>query len=67
MQEDGNRVDHPVSNFSKKYNIHQKHYSTTEKECLFLILALQHFEVYLTSSSSPIVVFSDHNPVIFIH
>ena len=25
------------------------------------------FEVYLTSSPSPIVVFSDHNPLIFIH
>ena len=38
-----------------------------EKECLSLILVLQHFEVYLTSSSSPNVVFSDHNPFIFIH
>ena len=34
---------------------------------LSLILALQHFEVYLTSSYSPTVVFSDHNPLIFIH
>ena len=25
------------------------------------------FEVYLASSSSPTVVFSDHNPLIFIH
>ena len=67
MQEDGNGVDHPVSYFSKKFNKHQKNYSTIEKECLSLILALQHFEVYLTSSSSPIRVFSDHNPLIFIH
>ena len=67
MQEDGNGVDHPVSYFSKKFNKHQKNYSTIEKECLSLILALQHFEVYLTSSPSPIVVFSDHNPLIFIH
>ena len=56
MQEDGNGVDHPVSFFSKKFNKHQKNYSTIEKECLSLILALQHFEVYLTSSPSPIVV-----------
>ena len=28
MQEDGNRVDHPVSSFSKKFNKHQKNYST---------------------------------------
>ena len=51
----------------KKFNKHQKNYSTVEKECLSLILALQHFEVYLTSSSSPVVVFSNCNPLIFIH
>ena len=67
MQEDGNGVNHPVNYFSKKLNKHQKNYSTIEKECLSLILALQHFEVYLTSSSLPTVVFSDHNPLIFIH
>ena len=58
-------VDHPVCYFSKKFNKHQKNYSRVEKECLSLILALQHFEVYLTSS--PIVVISDHNPLTFIH
>ena len=40
-----------------------KRHPTVEKECLSLILALRYFEVYLTSSSSPIVVFSDHNPL----
>ena len=67
MQEDGNGVGHPVSYFFKKFNTHQKNYSTVEKECLSLILALQHFEVYLTSSSSTIFVFSDHNQLIFIN
>ena len=67
MQEDDNGIDHPVSYFSKRFNKHQKKYSTIEKECLSLILALQHFEVYLNSSCSPIVVFSDHNPLTFIH
>ena len=65
LQEDDNGVDHPVYYVSKKFNKHQKNYSTVEKECFSL--ALQHFEVYLTSSSSPIVVFSDHNPLTFIH
>ena len=37
-----------------------------EKECLSLILALQHFEVYITPSSLPIIVFSDHNPLVFL-
>ena len=67
LQEDDNGVDHPVCYFSKKFNKHQKHYSTVEKECLSLILALQQFEVFLISSYSPIVVFSDHNPLTFIH
>ena len=63
MKEDGNGVDYPVSYFSKKSNKHRKNFSTIEKECLSLILTPQHFEVYLTSSSSPTVVFSDHNPL----
>ena len=47
MQEDSNGVDHPVNYFSKKFNKHQKNCFTIEKLRLFLILALQHFEVYL--------------------
>ena len=65
LQEDNNGIDHLFCYFSKKFNKHQKNYSTIEKECLALILAIQQFEVYLTSSTSPIVVFSDHNPLIF--
>ena len=67
LQGDDNGVDHSVCYFSKKVNKHQKNYSTVEKECLSLILAIQRFEVYLTSSSSPIVVFSNHNRLTFIH
>ena len=53
--------------FSKKFTESQKNYSTVEKECLAVVLALQHFEVYVSSSSSPIVVYSDHNPLVFLH
>ena len=67
LQEDSNGVDHPVCYFSRKFNKQQRNYSTIEKECLALILAIQHFEVYLTSSATPIVVFSDHNPLSFLH
>ena len=68
LQEDNNGIGHPVCYFSKKFNKHQRNYSTIEKECLALILAIQQFEVYLTTSStSPIVVFSDHNPLSFLH
>ena len=40
VQKDGNGIDHPVSNFSKKFSKHQKNNSTIEKECLSLILSL---------------------------
>ena len=67
VQDDNNGVEHPVCYFSRKFNKHQKNYSTIEKECLALILAIQHFEVYLTSAVTPIGVFSDHNPLSFLH
>lgn len=58
LQDDDEGVEHPVC---------QQNYSTVEKECLAVVLALQHFEVYVSSSSSPIVVYSDHNPLVFLH
>ena len=67
LQEDDNGVYHPVCYFSKRFNKHQRNYSTIEKACLSLILALQHFEVYLASSVTPTVIFSGHNPLTFIH
>ena len=67
LQEDKDGVDHPVCYFSKKFSESKRNYSTTEKECLVLVLALQHFEVHITSSSLLIKVFSDHNPLVFLH
>ena len=62
MQEDSNGVDQPASYFSKTLNKHQRYYSAVEKECLSLLFLLfQHFEIYLTSSSATIIVFSDYN------
>lgn len=66
LQEDVEGIDHPVCYFSKKYNRHQLNYSTIEKETLALLLALQHFEVYVGSSSLPVVVYTDHNPLVFL-
>ncbi|KAF3706921.1 Retrovirus-related Pol polyprotein from transposon opus Protease [Channa argus] len=66
LQEDGQGVDHPICYFSKKVNQHQLKYSTIEKEALSLLLALQHFEGYVGSSSLPVAVFTDHNPLVFL-
>lgn len=66
LQEDPSGVEHPVCYFSKKFNLHPKHYSTIEKEALALILALLHFGVYV-SSSQTLVVYTDHNPMVFLN
>ena len=66
IQESTEGIDHPVCYFSKKFNTSQLKYSTIEKEALALLLALQHFEVYVGSSSVPVVVYTDHNPLIFL-
>ena len=36
------------------------------EEALALILALQHFDFYLSAAIFPIEVFTDHNPLVFL-
>lgn len=59
-------MDHPVSYYSKKFSKCQLHYSTIDKEALALMLALQRYEVYVGGSSTPVIVYTDHNPLIFL-
>ncbi|XP_068243247.1 uncharacterized protein [Palaemon carinicauda] len=59
--------EYPVAYFSKKLSPAQHKYSTVEKETLGLILSLEHFEVYLSGSTGPIVVRTDHNPLVFLN
>ncbi len=66
LQKDDDGVDRPVSFFSNKFNLYQLNYSTIEKETLALVWALQHFDVYVGGGSTPVVVFSDHNPLVFL-
>ena len=66
LQEDGHGIDHPVSYFSKKFIAAQRNYSTIEQETLALLLALQHFEVYIGSSPLPVIIYTDHNPLVFL-
>ncbi|XP_030260635.1 uncharacterized protein LOC115573802 [Sparus aurata] len=67
VQADEQGVDRPVSFFSKKFNRHQVNYSVVEKEALALVWALQHFAVYVESGVAPVVVYTDHNPLTFLH
>lgn len=66
IQEDDAGIDHPICYFSKKFTKSQQHYSTIEKEALALLLALQHFEIYLDACTIPILVYTDHNPLVFL-
>ena len=60
-------VEQPVGFFSKKLDKCQQNYATIEKEALSLLLALKHFEVYLTSSPFQVEVYTDHNPLTFVN
>lgn len=67
LQDGADGLSHPVSYFSAKFNGHQLNYSTIEKEALTMLLALQHSNVYVGYSSTPIIVYMDHNPLIFLN
>ncbi len=66
IQADDAGIEHPISFFPKKFLTHQLNYSTIEKEALALLLAIQHFEVYIGFSVQPITVYTDHNPLVFL-
>nr|XP_054592685.1 uncharacterized protein LOC129157498 [Nothobranchius furzeri] len=67
LQEDAGGLDHPICYFSRKFNFVQRYYSTIEKETLALIWSLQHFSVYVGNNKFTTIVFTDHNPLTFLH
>lgn len=58
---------HPVSFYSKKLDKFKKSYSTIEKEALTLVMSLSHFEVYVSSVHGPTILYTDHNPLIYVN
>lgn len=67
LQDGADGISHPVSYFSAKFNCHQMNYSTIEKETLAMLLALQHFYVYVGCTTTPVIVYTDHNPLVFLN
>ena len=67
LQESVQKIDHPISYFSQKFDQHQRNYSICEKEALALILAIRHFDFYLSGAIFPIEVFTDYNPLAFLN
>ena len=67
LQEDSSGIDHPVCYYSKKFTKSQHNYCTSERELLALVLALQHFDIYVTIADYSLVAYMDHNPLTFLH
>ena len=68
LQPDMSGIDrHMAWYFSRKQNSHSDipPYSI-EKEVLALVLAVQHFEVYVSSIGGDLIVHTDHNPLTFL-
>lgn len=56
--------DHPIAFASRTLNKHEINYSTTEKEALAIIWAVEKFKPYLYGSKLTLI--TDHKPLIFI-
>ena len=57
--------EHPVAYYSRKLLPRERRYSTIEKECLGIIRALKHFEVYLLGRH--FTVMTDHRALRYLH
>ena len=66
MQPDADGVNHPVCYFSNKFTPAQRNYSVIEQELLAILLALQHFKIYVPAYGPQVVVYSDHSPLQFL-
>ena len=57
----------PVAFWSHKLNSAQRHYSATERELMALVEATKHWRAYLHGSPHPIVLKSDHKPLVYLN
>ncbi|XP_059847699.1 trimeric intracellular cation channel type A isoform X1 [Hypanus sabinus] len=65
QRNEGDEVDHPVAYFSKRFNKHQRNYLTIEKE-LLSHFSFRIFDVYVGTTQKPLIVYTDHNPLVFL-
>ena len=66
QQENDQGIDQSIS-FSKKFDGSQRRYSTIDKKTLALLLAFKHFDVYLNMTAELVLIYTDHNPIVFIN
>ena len=57
-------LDCPVGYFSSCLSRAQRNYSVTERECLAIVEAIKHFDMFL--AGAPFVVHTDHRPLSYL-
>ena len=60
------KIRSPCQLFFKEILKYQRNYSVVEKETLGLVLAFDHFDVYLGPTPVKIKIYTDHNPLTFL-
>ena len=59
-----NGENRSIAYFSKCYTVSQKNYSTSEKELLSIVMAVENWSVFLYGRK--FVVYSDHQPIAWL-
>ena len=57
----------PVAFWSHKLNSAERNYSATERELMAIVKATEHWRSYLHGSPHPILLKSDHKPLIYLN
>ncbi|MGI4793839.1 MAG: RNase H-like domain-containing protein, partial [Janthinobacterium lividum] len=65
QQDDG--VLRPVAYWSQKLNSAERNYSATERELMAIVKATKEWRVYLHGSPHPVLLRSDHKPLIYLN
>ena len=65
QQDDG--TQRPVAFWSRKLNSAERNYSATERELMALVKACEHWRAYLHGSPHPILLRSDHKPLVYLN
>ena len=64
LMQDFEGKKHPIAYFSCKFSDRQRRYSTVEKECLAVVMAIKRFQLYLYGTH--FILETDHEPLTFI-
>ena len=64
VDEDGTEALRPIEYYSKNYTAAQKKYSTSEKELLAIIMAVEHYHSYIYGKKFTIYI--DHLPLTWL-